>query len=517
MKRTDKLLILTLLLVIPLNLSFSPQIAIAHQLRETTRKKGSIPTKAKTETDTLITNFDDPETNTTVYTLPVDHYETLVKADFLYRQGNKEAAEELYRKVKAPFESHENTMFPEPINNAKNLSTEIQTQWEETKKAADKNDNLEMLQEFVAQHSEFVPGHLLLAKILQKNKKETEALQVLEKAASLFPDSAEIVEVHVKALRKEKDYLKASIAARQFFLVNPDSPEAEKFEEIADKNFNKFHNNIKGQMLGKGIFGTALRVGGCALLGNCDVVGIAVGEAIKMSSLMLQGESGLGSQAAEFYKKKLTLLEDKKVVKYITNIGNPIAELMGRDDFEYEFYVVRDDSLNAFVLPGGKVFVNTGAILNTNSEAELAGLIAHEVAHAVLSHGFQRIVTNNLYDSAGQIINEAFKIDIPIGSIVTSLIGLQYSRSNECQADLLGTRVLATAGYAADGLRNFMVTVDKKYGNTGPLSFLSTHPASDDRVEYLEQLIEHNGYNRYAFEGVEKHREIQENLKSKID
>ena len=126
-------------------------------------------------------------------------------------------------------------------------------------------------------------------------------------------------------------------------------------------------------------------------------------------------------------------------------------------------------------------------------------------------------MTNNLYDSAGQIINEAFKIDIPIGSIVTSLIGLQYSRSNECQADLLGTRVLATAGYAADGLRNFMVTVDKKYGNTGPLSFLSTHPASDDRVEYLEQLIEHNGYNRYAFEGVEKHREIQENLKSKID
>ena len=80
--------------------------------------------------------------------------------------------------------------------------------------------------------------------------------------------------------------------------------------------------------------------------------------------------------------------------------------------------------------------------------------------------------------------------------------------------DLSPDRTLPKAGH---GLRNFMVTVDKKYGNTGPLSFLSTHPASDDRVEYLEQLIEHNGYNRYAFEGVEKHREIQENLKSKID
>ena len=62
-----------------------------------------------------------------------------------------------------------------------------------------------MLQEFVAQHSEFVPGHLLLAKILQKNKKETEALQVLEKAASLFPDSAEIVEVH-QDLRRHAIY-----------------------------------------------------------------------------------------------------------------------------------------------------------------------------------------------------------------------------------------------------------------------------------------------------------------------
>ncbi|MCL2934235.1 MAG: M48 family metalloprotease [Trichodesmium sp. MAG_R03] len=517
MKRTDKLFILTLLLVIPLKIGFSRQIAIAHQQQKATREIEFIPTEVETKTDPRITNSDNPETNTTVDTESVDPYETLVKADFLYQQGDREAAEELYRKVKAPFESHQNTMFPDPINNAENLSTEIQTQWEEAKKAADKNDNLEMLQEFVAQHPEFVPGHLLLAKTLQKNKKEKEALQVLEKAASLLPDSAEIVEVHVKALKKEKDYLKASIAARQFVLVNPESPEAEKFQEIADENFDKFQNNIKGQMLGKGIFGTAIRVGSCALLGNCDVVGIAVGEAIKMGSLMLQGESGLGSRAAESYKKKLSLVEDEEVVEYVTKMGNSIAELTGRDDFEYEFYVVRDNSLNAFVFPGGKVFVNTGAILNTNSEAELAGIIAHEVAHAVLSHSFQRIVTNNLYDSAGNIISDVLKTDIPIGNIVSNLISLQYSRSNERQADIIGTRVLATAGYAADGLRNFMVTVDEKYESKGSLSFLSTHPASDDRVKYLEQLIEHNGYNRYAFEGVEKHREIQEKLKSKME
>ena len=128
-----------------------------------------------------------------------------------------------------------------------------------------------------------------------------------------------------------------------------------------------------------------------------------------------------------------------------------------------------------------------------------------------------QIVTNNLYDSAGNIISDVLKTDIPIGNIVSNLISLQYSRSNERQADIIGTRVLATAGYAADGLRNFMATVDEKCGSKGSLSFLSTHPASDDRVEYLEELIEHNGYSRYAFEGVEKHREIQEKLKSKME
>ncbi|MEB3342841.1 M48 family metalloprotease [Okeania sp.] len=505
MKRKHKLFILSLLLVLLLKIGFSWQIAIAkptptNQQPEKISQTEATPTETETETETKV----DTEAE--------DSYETLLEADFLYQQGEREAAEELYRKVKTPFASHQNTMFSDPINNTENLPTEIQTEWEEAKNAADKNDNLEMLQEFVAQHPEFVPGHLFLAKTLQKNEKKKEALQVLEKASSIFPDSVEIVEAHVKALRKEKDYLEASIAARQFVLVNPEHPEAARFLEIADENFEKFQKKIKGQMVGKGILGTAIRVGGCAVLGNCNVLGTVLGEGIKMGSLLLQGESGLGSRVAEAYKKQLSLVEDEEVVEYVSKIGNSIAELMGRDDFEYEFYVVKDDSLNAFALPGGKVFVNTGSILNTNSEAELAGLLTHEVAHAVLSHGFQRVVTTNLYDSAGGVVRDALKTNIPISSIATSLISLRYSRSNERQADIVGTRVLATAGYAADGLRNFMATLDEKKGGKRSLGFLSSHPQSDDRVDYLEQLIEYNGYNRYAFEGVEKHRGIQEKL-----
>ena len=103
MKKTHKLFTLTLLLVTLMKIGFSWQIAIAHQPQETTRKTRSIPTAVETETDPRITNFDNPETNTTVYTEPVDNYETLVKADFLYQQGDRKAAEKLYRKVKALF------------------------------------------------------------------------------------------------------------------------------------------------------------------------------------------------------------------------------------------------------------------------------------------------------------------------------------------------------------------------------------------------------------------------------
>jgi len=72
----------------------------------------------------------------------------------------------------------------------------------------------------------------------------------------------------------------------------------------------------------------------------------------------------------------------------MNDLGQKTAHATGRNDFEYEFYVVLDDDLNAFALPGGKVFVNAGAITHTKSEAELAGLLAHELSHAVLSHGF---------------------------------------------------------------------------------------------------------------------------------
>ncbi|MBO1351606.1 MAG: M48 family metalloprotease [Hormoscilla sp. GUM202] len=241
--------------------------------------------------------------------------------------------------------------------------------------------------------------------------------------------------------------------------------------------------------------------------GKTIMAGLFIRELLIRGDLLL-GESEMGAQVAEAYKQELTLVEDQAVVDYVNELGQRIAKFMGRDEFDYEFYVVQDDSLNAFALPGGKVFVHTGAILGCNSEAELAGLLGHEVAHAVLSHGFQRIVKNNLLVNLSQTIS--------LGSLIPTLVSLKYSRDNEHQADILGTRVLANTGFAADGLRNFMATIDRQSRSRSP-SYLSTHPAPNERVRYLEELIERNGYNRYAFEGVEKHAAIQKRIRESVE
>ncbi|NJK28512.1 MAG: M48 family metalloprotease [Coleofasciculaceae cyanobacterium SM2_3_26] len=224
--------------------------------------------------------------------------------------------------------------------------------------------------------------------------------------------------------------------------------------------------------------------------------------ALETMLLLMEGEDKLGARLAESAQEQLPMMRDAAVVDYVNNMGQELARVSGRDDFEYEFFVVEDPELNAFALPGGKVFINTGAILATDSEAELAGLVAHELAHAVLSHGLQRVTQANLFANIGRFI--------PFGGVLTNIAILDYSRVQERQADFLGTRILAASGYAADGLRNLMVTLNDRSGDDGgDFAWLSTHPATDDRVRYLESLILDNGYNRYAYEGVEKHAQIQ--------
>lgn len=429
----------------------------------------------------------------------------LREADQLYLGGQFAAAQELYRQVKDPFFSTAASLERvEPITDPEMLSPAGRVYWRMGIAGLEQNLETKIfvpLQLLVENNPEFIPGHLKYAQALQAYNRSAEALEVLERATTLYPDQPDLLRAKIGALQESKQWLEASLAARQFALLNPHRPEAEQFALIADENLERYQSNLREQLTGNTIANIITGALGVAFTGNV----FAPISAIQTTTLMLRGESAVGERVANQAKEQLELIEDEQVLNYVREIGNRLATVAGRKDFNYEFYVVKDNRLNAFALPGGKVFINAGAIAHSNSEAELAGLIAHELSHTVLSHGFQLVTEGNFVASLLQYI--------PYGGTVTDLAVLNYSRDMERQADILGTRLLTSTGYAADGLRNLMVTMENEEQDRPIFSWLSSHPGANERVGYLETLIQRNGYNRYAYEGVERHSQVKARVK----
>jgi predicted Zn-dependent protease len=428
----------------------------------------------------------------------------LIEADKLYQAGNIAEAQKIYRQAKENFTNTSDIQPLKPaINSEAELSPAGKVYWREAQAGIVSNlqtKTLVPLKLLVENYPEFIPGNIKYAQALKKYGQSEKALEVLERATSLYPNQAELVKVRVDALSDEKKWMQASLAARQFALLNPDNSQAEEFTNIADEKLKKYTSYIRRETRGNAIANIITGVVGYAATGSL----LGPFSALDSTMMLLKGEKGVGRSVAKQAKKRMELIEDKEVNGYITEIGQKLAKIAGRDEFEYEFFVIPEDSLNAFALPGGKVFIHAGAIAKTNSEAEIAGLIGHELSHAVLSHGFQLVTQANLISNVTQYI--------PLGGTVGRILTFDYSRDMERQADRLGTRLLTAGGYAADGLRNLMVTMKKEQKNAPPV-WLSTHPGGGERVRYLEELITTNGYNRYAYEGVAKHQEIKDKVK----
>ncbi len=431
----------------------------------------------------------------------ISRFHKLAEADRLYQEGKFAEAEKLYRQVKPPMEG-ESTVSdrPQALFDPSQLSPAGQVYWREAEAGIAQHQEsrtkvaLDLLME---KHPEFIPGQLQRVQMLIEEKKSEQALEVLEQLNTRYPDHPGIVKARVTALANEKQYLEASIAARQFALLHPDRPDAAEFTTLADEQLKHHQSRLRRKLREQAIGGVLTGAVGYVLTGN--IFGPL--SAIQTTALLLQGESAVGARVAKQVQRQEEMVDDRLVVDYVNELGQKLAKATGRNDFQYEFYVILDKDLNAFALPGGKVFVNAGAIAKTNSEAELAGLLAHELSHAILSHGFQLMTKGNLTFNLAQFIPR-------VGGLVGNLLTLNYSRDMERQADVLGTRLLASSGYAADGLYNLMITLGKENQDSPP-SWLSSHPATKNRIRYLAEQIQENGYNRYAYEGVERHAEVR--------
>lgn len=431
----------------------------------------------------------------------------LIEADKLYLAGNVAAAEKLYREAKEPFtETGDIEERKEPIVDPAQLSPGGKVYWREAKAGIAsqlRTKTLVSLNLLVEKNPEFIPGHIKYAEYLKKYGKEKKALEVLERATSFYPDQVDLVKFRVAALAEEKKWMEASLAARQFAILNSENPQAPELKQLADENLKRFKSHIRREVRGNAIANVITGALGYAVTGSL----FGPFSALDSTLLLLRGEKSIGESVAKQAKKRLDLVEDKAVVDYVNEIGQKLVKVAGRDEFKYEFFVIPEKSLNAFALPGGKVFIHAGAIAKTNSEAELAGLIGHELSHVVLSHGFQLVTQGNLVSNLTQYL--------PLGGTVGQILTFNYSRNMERQADRLGTRLIVASGYAADGLHNLMLTLKKEQKNTPP-TWLSSHPGGSERVRYLEQLISTSGYNRYAYEGVARHQEIKAKARQAI-
>ena len=444
----------------------------------------------------------------TISQAEITHYSTLAKADHFYNCGETLLAERFYRDVKEPFGTEEELnreILAQAVYDAEYLLPGGAVYWrlyQESLQESEiyKSKRIAPLKLLSEDYPEFIPGHIKYAEILRKDDRHEDALKVLENAVTLYPNEAPLVKAKIEADEQAENWLAASLTARQFAVFNQDHFLRDEFKELADKNLDRYQGNLQEQMTWN-LVGNAIMGGiGAALMGNV----FAPLSTLQTSYLLIQGESAIGESYAEGFKNRLTLIEDPEVTGYINEIGQKLAKVAGRDEFEYEFFVVMDENLNAFALPGGKIFVNAGAIAKTASEAEIAGLLAHELAHSVLSHGFQQMTQGALTSSVVDYIPY-------VGGIASNLAVLSYSRGMEEQADLFGTRLLAATGYAADGIRNLMVVMEDEHQNRPP-AWLSTHPDTSDRVKYIETEIVRNNFNRFAYEGVERHQEIRKKV-----
>ena len=206
-----------------------------------------------------------------------------------------------------------------------------------------------------------------------------------------------------------------------------------------------------------------------------------------------------GHAAFRQIKRKETISKNPKYNAMVERIAGRIAEVSDIElpKTEWEFVVFENKAINAFALPGGKVGVYTGLIELVDSDDELAAVIGHEVAHVAFRHGNKRmsqgiglalggVLLDNSMRNKDRSNRQLARLGYGVGSQL--LVALPYGRKQETEADERGLMYAALAGYDPRGAVTFWQKMEKKNKGSPP-EFLSTHPATENRIAFLESKM----------------------------
>ncbi|MGI9590886.1 MAG: M48 family metallopeptidase [Myxococcota bacterium] len=215
--------------------------------------------------------------------------------------------------------------------------------------------------------------------------------------------------------------------------------------------------------------------------------------------ISLSEEAQLGHNFAQEMRKELPILHDRVINDYVREMGRDIVTAAGPQPFDYSFSVVVDPEINAFAGPAGHIYIHTETILQARNASELAGVIGHEIGHVIERHvaenynrqrntqiGQQILVAGAGIAGGGGMANLA-----NFGSSLAAMAYLNtFGREAEMEADAFAVETLPKAGWDPAGLVTFFQLLQSEKGGAGAPSFLSSHPATSERIRATSEALE---------------------------
>lgn len=232
---------------------------------------------------------------------------------------------------------------------------------------------------------------------------------------------------------------------------------------------------------------------------------------ISQTVLTPQDEQRIAEQILREVAVSDDVLQDAEVTDYLQALGSKLAAASPDKQQVFNFFVVRDNSINAFAMPGGVIGVHTGLILASNNESELASVLGHEVGHVTQRH-LARMLAQQKYDTFKNIAGIALALlvsranpELATGALTASSAAtvqrqLDYTREHEREADRVGLSILDAAGFDVRGMPAFFTTMQRgtRFSEGGAPSFLRTHPLTAERIADVSNRVESMPYKQVA-------------------